>query len=312
MNPRTPEKEPFIPLTRDVFILNCSEESQRIEAFIRAKMDELHRDGIVVAISGGLDSSTVVGLCVRAVGRQKVTGLILPEKNGNPDALLYSKQMAENLGFKTHKIDISKILAEVGTYNFVADRIGSRALINKFVGKFPPEARKQLFIDGIRGTKNSMVRQAIASTYSKHRIRLVVTYKYAEENNLLVVGCAHKSEDLLGLFSKFGVDDNADVMPIKHLYRSQILEIASYIGVPGEIIGRTPNPDMFPGIEDKYFDVLGISSDVADLVLYGLEHSLPAAEIASQLHLDLAKVQELKELVGLSQHMRNHSMSLMN
>jgi len=266
----------------------------------------------VVAISGGLDSSTVVGLCVRAVGKQKVIGLNLPEKNGNPDALRFSQLMAGSLGFKTNTIDISKILAEVGTYKFVADRIGSRALINKFIKKFPQEAKKVLFMDGIKGTKNSMVRQAIASTYSKHRIRLVVTYKYAEENNLLVVGCAHKSEDLLGLFSKFGVDDNADVMPIKHLFRSQILQIASYIGVPQVIIQRTPNPDMFPGVEDKYFDVIGIPSDILDLVLYGLEHSLPTKEIASQLHLDPGKVQELKELVRLTAHMRNHSMSLIN
>ena len=312
MNPSTPEKESILVLTKDVFNIDGKGESEKIEAFIHAKMDELHREGIVVAISGGLDSSTVVGLCVRAVGKQKVTGLNLPEKNGNPDALRFSQLMAGSLGFKTNTIDISKILAEVGTYKFVADRIGSRALINKFIKKFPQEAKKVLFMDGIKGTKNSMVRQAIASTYSKHRIRLVVTYKYAEENNLLVVGCAHKSEDLLGLFSKFGVDDNADVMPIKHLFRSQILQIASYIGVPQVIIQRTPNPDMFPGVEDKYFDVIGIPSDILDLVLYGLEHSLSTKEIASQLHLDPGKVQELKELVRLTAHMRNHSMSLIN
>ncbi|MGA2504961.1 MAG: NAD(+) synthase [Anaerolineales bacterium] len=312
MNPSNLEKESILVLTKDVFNIDCKGESEKIEAFIHAKMDELHREGIVVAISGGLDSSTVVGLCVRAVGKQKVTGLNLPEKNGNPDALKFSQLMAGSLGFKTNTIDISKILAEVGTYKFVADRIGSRALINKLIKKFPQEAKKVLFMDGIKGTKNSMVRQAIASTYSKHRIRLVVTYKYAEENNLLVVGCAHKSEDLLGLFSKFGVDDNADVMPIKHLFRSQILQIASYIGVPQVIIQRTPNPDMFPGVEDKYFDVIGIPSDILDLVLYGLEHSLSTKEIASQLHLDPGKVQELKELVRLTAHMRNHSMSLIN
>jgi NAD+ synthase len=299
-------------LTKDVFIIDCRAETEKIEAFILAKMVELHRDGIVVAISGGLDSSTVVGLCVRAVGQHKVTGLNLPEKNGNPDALKFSQLMAGGLGFKTKTIDISNILAELGTYNFVADRIASRALINKFIKQFPPEVKKSLFLDGMKGTNNTLVRQGIASTYSKHRIRLVVTYKYAEENNLLVVGCAHKSEDLLGLFSKFGVDDNADVMPIKHLYRSQILQIASYIGVPEVIIGRTPNPDMFPGIEDKYYDVLGMPSDTIDLVLYGLEHSLPVEEIASQLHLDTAKVGELKELVGFTDHMRNHSMSLLN
>jgi NAD+ synthase len=299
-------------LNSDVFIIDCKTETEKIEAFIRAKMLELRRDGVLVAISGGLDSSSVVGLCVRAVGKKKVTGLNLPEKNGNPDALKFSKMMTDSLSLKTNTIDISKILAALGTYDFVADRIGSRALVNRFIKEFPPGTIKALFLDGIKGTKNHLVRRGIASTYSKHRIRMVVTYKYAEENNFLVVGCAHKSEDLLGLFSKFGVDDNADVMPIKHLYRSQILQIASFIGVPQAIISRSPNPDMFPGIEDKYFDVLGIPSGTTDLVLYGLEHSLPVEEIAAQLHLDPVKVRELNELVGFSNHMRNHSMSLMN
>ncbi len=275
-------------------------------------MLELHREGIVVAISGGVDSSTVIGLCVRAVGERKVTGLNLPEKSGNPDALRFAQILKGSLGFKTHTIDISKILAEVGTYNFLAEQIGSRAMVNKFIQGFPPQAIRSFFLGGIKGTNNRLVRQGIASTYSKHRIRLVVTCKYADENNLLVVGCAHRSEDLLGLFSKFGVDDLADVMPIKHLYRSQILQLANYIGVPQEIIERSPNPDMFPGIEDKYFDVLGLSSEKADLVLYGLEHALPVEEIADQLHLNRDRVQELKDLVGFSAHMRHHSMSLMD
>jgi NAD+ synthase len=307
-----PEEESVVILTREVFIIDCKAESEKIEAFIRAKMLELRRDGIVVAISGGLDSSTVIGLCVRAVGEQKVTGLNLPEKNGNPDALKFTQLMTESLGFKTNTFDISKILAELGTYSFLAERIKSRALVNNFIKGLPPEVKSSFFFDGIKGTKNNLVRHGLASMYSKHRIRLVVTYKYAEENNLMVVGCAHKSEDLLGLFTKFGVDDNADVMPIKHLYRSQIFQIASYIGVPEAIIRRTPNPDMLPGIEDKYFDVLGIPSETIDLVLYGLEHSLPVEDIAAQLHLAQSKIQELKELVRLSNHMRNHSMSLMN
>lgn len=297
-------------LTSDVFALDCPAECARIEAFIRSKMGELRREGIVVAVSGGLDSSTVVSLCARAVGKRNVTGLLLPEKNGNPDALKYARLMADELGIKTHTIDISKILAALGTYNFVADRIGSRTLVNKVVREFPAQTRKALFMDAIRGTKNPIVRQGTAATYSKHRIRMVVVYKYAEENNLLVAGCAHKSEDLLGLFSKFGVDDNADVMPVKHLFRSQILQLAGHVGVPAEIIGRTPNPDMFPGIEDKYYDVLGMRSETTDLVLYGLEHALPVEEIAAQTELDVAKVLELKELVRITEHMRNHSMSL--
>jgi NAD+ synthase len=300
-----------IKLSSEVFSLDCEVECRRIEALIKGKMIELHRAGIVVAISGGLDSSTVISLCVQAVGKEKVHGLILPEKRGNPEAAAFAKKLAKSLDVKTTVIDISKILRELGTYNFIANRFGSQTIVKRFVDEIPVEQKKEFFLAGIQGTGNAMVRQGSASMYSKHRIRMVVLYKYAEERDLLVVGCAHKSEDLVGLFSKYGVDDNADVMPLKHLYRSHILQIARYLGVPADIIERTPNPDMLPGIEDKYWDVLGIRSETLDLLLFGLEAGMPCEEIAGQIHIDLPKVQEIQALVQSTAHMRHHAFSLL-
>jgi NAD+ synthase len=296
-------------LTQGVFAIDCAAICAKIEAFLREKTTELRRDGIVVPISGGLDSSVVVSLCVRAAGKEHVIGLMLPEKKGNPDALAFAAGLAEQLGINTTAIDISPILFAIGTYQFISNKVGPSVVVKTIIQKFMPNTIKTYFLDGIKGTKNRLVREGMASIYTKHRVRMVVTYKYAEERNLLVAGCAHKSEDLLGLFTKFGIDDNADVMPLKNLYRSHILQIARYIGVPNEIIGRKPNPDMLPGIEDKYFDVLGIPADTADLILYGLEHALPCEEIASQLRIEPGKVFEIKELIQLTAHMRNPSLS---
>jgi NAD+ synthase len=296
-------------LTQDVFAIQCDEICAKIEAFLREKTTELRRDGIVVPISGGLDSSVVVSLCVRAAGKDHVIGLMLPEKKGNPDALAFATKLTGQLGINTTTIDISPILSAIGTYQFISNKIGPRGFVKTIVQGFMPGTIKALFLDGIKGTKNRLVREGMASIYTKHRIRMVVTYKFAEERNLLVAGCAHKSEDLLGLFTKFGIDDNADVMPLKNLYRSHILQIAHYIGVPNEIIERKPNPDVLPGIEDKYFDVLGIPANTADLILYGLEHAFPCEEIANQLKIDAEKVQEIKELVQSTAHMRNPSLS---
>ena len=141
-------------------------------------------------------------------------------------------------------------------------------------------------------------------------MRLVVTYLLAEEHNLLVVGSAHKSEDMLGLFVKFGVDDVADLMPLKNLYRSQILQLAAYLGVPEEILARTPNPDLIPGVEDKYMDMIGLSYDTLDPLLYGLEHGLADEEIASQLGLPLEQVRQIRSVVSLTEHMRNPSQTV--
>jgi NAD+ synthase len=274
-------------------------------------MTGLRRDGVVVPISGGLDSSTVAALCVRAVGRERVTGLMLPEKNGSRAAGEFGKQLAASLGIRTATIDMSPILKALGTYQFVTESFVPRGMVRFAIQQvLPAEMKRSSFMAGLRGTGSALVRQGRAAMYSKHRIRMVLTFKYAEERNLLVAGSAHKSEDLVGLFSKFGVDDNADVMPLKHLYRSHIVQLARYCGVPEEIIARSPNPDMVPGIDDKYHDMIGIPAETVDLVLLGLEKGLAAVEIARQLALSVEKVDEVAEMMRLSEHMRSPSYSL--
>jgi len=298
----------MIKLTPSILDFDCRKNCPKIEKFITTKLQEMGRAGIVIPISGGLDSSVVAALCANAVGKDKVIGLMLPEKKGNPDALQFAHLLARHLGIKTVTIDISRILKPLGTYRFFANRF-SRSSQKAFVSKLSPEVTRTLFFSILDGNSKPIVRQGMASMASKHRIRFVVAYKYAEDQNLMEVGCAHKSEDLLGLFSKFGVDDNADVMPLKNLYRTQILQIARYLKIPQEIIERSPNPDMLPGIDDKYLDVLGVESGVIDLILYGLEQDLSNPEIARQLGLETNKVNEIKGLVKATSHMRNHSMT---
>jgi NAD+ synthase len=137
-----------------------------------------------------------------------------------------------------------------------------------------------------------------------------MTCLVAEEQNRMVVGCAHKSEDMLGLFVKFGVDDSADIMPLKYLYRSQITQLAAFLGVPGVIMDRTPNPDIIPGVSDKYMDILKLPSETLDLILFGFEHGLEDGDIAAQLNLTLQQVQQIRALVQRTEHMRNPSQSI--
>jgi NAD+ synthase len=149
----------------------------------------------------------------------------------------------------------------------------------------------------------------MASYNSKHRVRCIVAYKYAEEHNLLVAGSAHKSEDLVGLFVKNGVDDNADIMPLKNFFRSHILRIAREIGVPDAICNRTPNPETIPGIDDKYQDFLGIPAEKLDIILHQLENGRKPDEISGMVSLDTSTIEEIRDLVAATAHMRNHSMA---
>ena len=297
-------------LSPDVFEIDCTVVVPKIEAFIREKMRALSRLGVVVPLSGGLDSSTVAALCARAVGRENVTGLMLPDIKGSPDALRFGRMVARDLGIRTRVINMTRILHAAGTYRFVANLVPSRKLLSSIVRKRMATAKRNLFIEALKGSDDIMVRKAIASIYAKQRARVVVSFHYGDLNRLLVVGTAHKSEDLLGLYVKFGIDDCADIMPLKNLYRSHILQIARHVGVPREVIERTPNPEMLAGIEDKYFDVLKVPSESVDLVLFGLESGMSDEDIASSTGVTVEKVAEIREIMRLSEHMRAPSMSL--
>jgi NAD+ synthase len=197
----------------------------------------------------------------------------------------------------------------VGAYRFIGNLVPSRRLLAAIIRKKMASSARNLFIEGVRGTDDGLTNRSLAAVYAKQRARVVVTFRYAEIHRLLVAGTAHKTEDLLGLFVKFGIDDMADVMPLKRLYRSHVVRIARALGVPEEVMARTPNPEMLPGVEDKYRDVLGVSAGDADLVLYGIEHGMVDADIAEGTGLPEAKVAELREVVGLTEHMRQPSLS---
>lgn len=300
----------MVNITAESLRIDAASLAGRIEAFIADSFAGMNRSGIVVPMSGGLDSSVVASLCVNAAGKDHVTGLMLPEKQGNPDADRYARLMAEKLGIATEKIDISQILKALGTYAYALSYVPTRPLKETMVKKFViSSSGENNYVKAMKGNGDRLIRRGLASFFAKQRIRLAVTYKYAEENNLLVVGSAHKSEDLTGLFVKFGVDDVADLMPLKYLYRTHILQLAETLDIPSVIIGRTPNPDLIPGISDKYRDVLDLSAEEVDLVLFGIERGASSRAISEQTGIDDAHVSLIRELYVATDHMRHPSMA---
>lgn len=296
-------------LEEKVLKIDPEKASKKIEEFIKEKMQELNRSGIVVPISGGLDSSTVCTLCVRAIGKDKVTGLLLPEKETNSEANKYAGLLADQLGIKTTKRDITPYLNALEAFGGIIYYIPTTTLRNLVAKLFISKTRKNIPKRSFSGEAPSYVKQGIANINLRQRIRLVEVYRYAEPRNLMFVGSAHKSEDLVGLYVKYGVDDCADVMPLKNLFRTQFLQIAKHIRVPEVILRRSPNPDIIPGVKDKYKDILGIESSKLDLILYGLENKMPVREISEQLKIDINQVRNIQEIMKSTEHMREHSMS---
>jgi NAD+ synthase len=165
------------------------------------------------------------------------------------------------------------------------------------------------YLKTLRGERVETFQKYTSKINGRQRARLLYAYKYAEDNNLLLVGATHKTERSVGLFAKFGIDDCADIMPLKNIYRSQILQIGQYIGIPSEILNRTPNPDMVPGVTDKYVSYLELPAQQVDLILLGLENKMTPKEIAEQVKVREEKVLEIQEIVQLTEMQRNPSIA---
>lgn len=299
-------------LTPEALQIDAGDWCRQIEAFINETFILSHRDGIVVPISGGLDSSVVAALCTRAIGKDKVLGLMLPERLGNPEANRYGQLIADHLDIKRRKINISPILRGLGTANILLSAVSGRGMfkgtINQLL-KMTNQSSPKIYMDLLTGNLDSIGRKVNSKAGSKQRARLLVTYKIAEEHNLMVAGASHKTEQMVGLFVKYGIDDAADIMPLKNIYRSQTLQLAAYLDLPAEILNRAPNPDILPGVTNKYQDYLGIDALQVDLILLGLERDMTVNQIAVQLGLDEQTVTKMIEVLQLSEQFRRHALA---
>lgn len=216
---------------------------------------------------------------------------------------------ARHLGIKSVKCNISPVLWGLGTSNLLLAAISGREFwkntVNRYLRK-KHQMAQSLYMDALKGQMDASSRKLIAQVSSKQRARLLLAYKYAEENNLMVAGSAHKTEQMVGLFVIYGIDDCADIMPLKNIYRSQTL-LAKYLKIPTEILHRSPNPDILPGITDKYLGYFGMNYLQVELILAGFQYGLAPSEIASQIGLNVQAVEQILTIVQLSERYHSHA-----
>jgi NAD+ synthase len=292
--------------------VDCERVVETIVEFIRDAARSLRRQGIVLGLSGGLDSTLVAALCVEALGNAKVTGLVLPdgEREGQPekDAGLAARW----LGIHIEKKDISRPLKALGAGSlklpaFPAARVRD-AVVSLVYSRLERKIGEDPFLHVLGGPTNRLVARGNAHYKTKHRMRMVAVYHYAETNNLLVAGAANKTEKLTGLFCKFGVDHCADIMPIGPLYRTQVVRVAEHMKVPEEILAKPPNPDMIRGMSDKYKFLTKLYAHELDAVLAGLESGTPPERLQVETGVTLERILHIRELHRRSHHMRHPGM----
>jgi NAD+ synthase len=268
----------------------------------------LKKSGAVVGISGGIDSSVVAALCVRALGPKKVVGIMMPETDSSPDSVNLAEVLAAKFGFGTVTENISRGLVGLGCYrrrdeaikqvfpefddSYKAKIINPGNILDKETFNF-----FNLTIENEAGeskTKRMPLKaylQVVAASNLKQRLRMTTLYYHGELRNWAVVGTGNKDEHQQGFFVKYG-DGGADLKPIAHLYKIQVFQLAEFLGVPDEIIQRQPTTDTYSAevTQEEFF--FGLDFYNMDMLWYAMEHDVSPAKAASVLGLSEQQVEK--------------------
>jgi NAD+ synthase len=235
-----------------------------ILAFLRRHVESAHAEGLVVGVSGGLDSAVVAALAVRALGKEKVLAVMLPAPDSNPQDKEHALLGCSTLGLSPLEHGVGPIVEG----------------LEKTLG-YTPEAR-------IKGN-------------AKSRARMLILYAEAQKRNYLVCGTGNKSELLTGYFTKWG-DGGVDIMPIGDLYKTQVRELAQHLAIPAPIISKPPSAGLYPGQTDE--GDMGLSYEQLDSVLRGMELNLSLDAIAQRTKLPRKTVEKVEGMVRRTEHKR--------
>lgn len=284
----------------ELFSFDIEAEISRIASGIRTVLrDHLRRRGLVLGISGGIDSSVCCALAVEAVGAGKVYGLLMPERDSSSESVTKGRVVAEHLGIEYRVENIADSLEAIGCYSWRDAAIRMvfpsyrRTWKSKIVISGGTEGRInhfRLIVEDDAGARHEdrlglkEYLQIVAATNFKQRIRKNLEFFHADRLNYAVIGTPNRLEYDQGFFVKNG-DGSADLKPIAHLYKSQVYMLARHMGFPEEICNSTPSTDTYSlaqGQDEFYF---ALPYKEMDIALWHFNAGRPAAELASRLEI---------------------------
>ena len=288
--------------------LDFKTEADRICEFIRgAVQGKLRRRGLVVAMSGGIDSSACAALAVRALGPERVFGLLLPERDSSSTSGRLGRALAQHLGIQFAVHELSPTLTAIGCYSSqdevlrralpgfdsgwkfklaIQNAMGGRIGITRVVADDPQGRRHEARLSA------ADYLQLVAATNFKQRVRKTLEYYHGDRLNYAVTGTPNRLEYELGFFVKNG-DGAADVKPIAHLYKSDVYAMARFLGLPAEVTGTTPTTDTFslPQGQDEFY--FGLPFAQMDVALWMVNTGRPVEDLAAHLGSTVAVAREI-------------------
>ncbi|WP_159501565.1 NAD(+) synthase [Microbacterium sp. 18062] len=279
----------------EVLRLDAAAEVARIVESLQGYARRFRRRGAVLGVSGGIDSSVVAALCVRAFGADRVFALHMPEAESAAETLAMSREVTDWLGVDSAVEDITPVLVATGAYRRRDDAI--RRVVPDYGDRWrskivlPSVVDSDAFRlysvvvetpDGMQSTHRLTTEaylEIVAATNVKQRVRKMVEYSHADRLNHLVAGTPNRLEYDQGFFVKLG-DGAADVKPIAHLYKTQVYALAEHLGVPASVRARPSTTDTYslPQSQEEFY--FSLPYPRMDLCLYGLEHGVSTTEIA--------------------------------
>lgn len=289
--------------------IDCENEADRISGILEELLSRrFKKKGLVVALSGGIDSSVVGALCVRALGKKRVLGLLMPEMDSSSETLALSNQISESLGIDTIYQDITNILESVGCYRNRDDAI--REIIPEFDDDYSCKIVLPSILEGESYRVFSVTVQSpdgrtikkrlstksylgiLSASNFKQRVRKMLEYYHADRLNYAVAGTPNRLEYDQGFFVKLG-DGAADTKPIAHLYKTQVYQMAEFLDVPIDIRERPPTTDTYSMAQSQEEFFFSLPYREMDLCLYGKNHGVPIEEVAAVVGLTVEQTERV-------------------
>ena len=298
---------------KNEMLRNSEDLKEKLSAFIKETVrNQFRKEGIIIGVSGGIDSAVIAALAVDALGPERVFGLILPEKESSPSSRELGTDLCKALKIRYEEVPITPMLESFNIYN------KKEALIRELFPHYDPAihttslsrppmiATEQVLnipslvllknreVIGTKRLSASQFFSVLSLQNVKQRTRMIVEYMYAEKMNYAVCGTTNKTELLTGFFVKYG-DGGVDLEPIANCYKLQVYKLAELLHIDKRIIDRAPSPDTWSHFTSDEEVSLRIPYDILDQLLYAEENHIPAEIIQENTKLDKLQIEWAKK-----------------